>query len=218
MKTIKLMTMKTMLTLSVLTLLFGCGRSNSNKTEGNSSATMSDGKSHSVLILSSSPRNDSNSELLCDEFARGATEAGHAVERINLNDVPLHFLSVKDYSQPDTVSDVAPHIVDKMIKSDVIVMATPTWFYAMSGQMKTMIDRTFTRHQEIKGKQFYFIISSATPDTTLLQPIVQEFRGFLAALPDAVERGVIYGSGSFEKGSVRDKPAMRAAYMAGKGI
>ena len=44
-----------------------------------------------VLILSSSPRIGSNSELLADRFAQGASESGHLVEKITLRDQQIHF-------------------------------------------------------------------------------------------------------------------------------
>lgn len=171
-----------------------------------------------VLVLSSSPRNGGNSDLLCDEFIKGASEAGHHVEKINLNDKDINFLSVTDYKKADSIADDAPEIVEKMIASDVIVMATPTFFYAMSGQMKTMIDRTYMRHKEISDKDFYFIISAADTIREHLQPVVQEFRGFLHALDRPVERGVIYGTGAWEKASIKESPAMKEAYEMGKSI
>lgn len=48
-----------------------------------------------------------------------------------------------------------------MVAADVIVMATPVYFYTMNGQMKTLIDRTVPRYEEISGKDFYFIVAAA---------------------------------------------------------
>lgn len=52
-------------------------------------------------------------------------------------------------------------ILEKMIVADAIVMATPVYFYSMNGQMKTLIDRTCTRYNEISDKEFYFIMTAA---------------------------------------------------------
>jgi uncharacterized membrane protein YiaA len=49
-------------------------------------------------------------------------------------------------------------VLEKMIAADVIVMATPVFFYTMCGQMKTLIDRTCSRYTEIRNKEFYFIV------------------------------------------------------------
>lgn len=174
----------------------------------------------SVLILSSSPRKGGNSNLLCDSFMKGAKEAGHQVEKINLNDMEINFLSNTEYTDMSgsAYDDDVPMIVEKMIQADVIVMATPTFFYAMSGQMKTMIDRTYERHKEMMNKEFYFIVAGADNNPDNLKPVVQEFHGFLKSLANPIERGVIYGAGAWDKGSVEKTPAMKEAFEMGKGV
>ena len=52
-------------------------------------------------------------------------------------------------------------ILDKMMAADVFVLATPVYFYSMSAQMKTMIDRTYAKYTEIRDKEMYFIITAA---------------------------------------------------------
>ena len=49
-----------------------------------------------VLIISSSPSKGGNSDLLCDEFLRGAKEAGHEAEKVFLGDLDIRFLKIKD--------------------------------------------------------------------------------------------------------------------------
>ena len=46
--------------------------------------------SKKVLILSGSPRKNGNSDILCDEFAKGATEAGHNVEKVHVSEKNIH--------------------------------------------------------------------------------------------------------------------------------
>ena len=121
--------------------------------------------SKKVLILSSSPRRNGNSDLLCNEFMRGAAEAGHQVEKIFLKDKHINYCTgcsvCSMYGKPCPQKDDAAEVVEKMIAADVIVMATPVYFYTMSAQMKTLIDRCCARYLEIKDKEFYFIIAAA---------------------------------------------------------
>lgn len=103
--------------------------------------------SKKVLILSSSPRRGGNSDTLCDEFLRGAQEAGHEVEKIFLKDKTIHYCTgcgVCNEGKPCPQKDDAPEIVRKMVAADVIVLATPVYFYTMSAQMKTA-DRPLLR-------------------------------------------------------------------------
>ena len=98
-----------------------------------------------ILIISASPRKCGNSDMLCDEFLRGAKESGNNVEKIFLRDTRVNYClgcgvcnSTHKCIQHDDMAD----ILDKMVKADVIVLATPVYFYTMNAQLKTLIDRT----------------------------------------------------------------------------
>ena len=79
----------------------------------------------------------------------------------------------------------------KMIAADVIVMATPVYFYTMSAQMKTLIDRCCARYLEIKNKEFYFIIAAAEESVPMMERTIDGFRGFLDCLEEPKECGTI---------------------------
>ena len=170
-----------------------------------------------VLIISSSPSKGGNSDLLCDEFMKGAQAAGHKVEKVFLNDLDIRFIQVKDdYSiRKLDINDDVPAIAKKMIKSDVIVLATPIYFDNMCGQMKTLIDRMFEWEHEIKNKNFYFIMTAggSNTDCTLMG-----FRNFIRYLSGSKEKGVIYGTSTYQKGSVKGKAVMKKAYEMGLSI
>jgi len=109
--------------------------------------------SKNVLILSASPRKGGNSDLLCDQFLLGAEETGNQVEKIFVNDRTIAYCTgcgaCFDRGNGCSQKDDMDEILDKMIAADVIVMATPVYFYTMNGQMKTLIDRTCSRYTEI---------------------------------------------------------------------
>lgn len=176
--------------------------------------------SKKVLILSSSPRRGGNSDRLADEFLRGAHEAGHDAEKIFLGDRRIGYCTgcsaCSLYGKPCPQKDDAEQIVARMIEADVIVMATPVYFYTMSAQMKTLIDRTCARYTEITNKEFYFIVTAADSDKRAMERTIDGFRGFLACLNGPVERGTIYGTGAWKVGEITGKPAMREAFEAGK--
>ena len=175
-----------------------------------------------VLILSSSPRRRGNSERLCDEFMRGAQEAGNEVERVFLGDKHINYCTgcsvCSMYGKPCPQKDDAAEVVQQMIDADVIVMATPVYFYTMSAQMKTLIDRTCARYLEIKNKEFYFIVAAAEHDKAMMERTIDGFRGFLDCLENPTERGVVYGVGAWKVGEIEGTPAMKEAYEMGKGV
>lgn len=109
-------------------------------------------------------------------------------------------------------------ILEKMIRADVLVMATPVYFYTMNAQMKTLIDRTYARYTAVSNKDFYFIMTAAVGNKELLERTLESFRGFTSCLRGAKERGVIYGTGAWNKGDIKMSPAMGQAYEMGKMV
>ena len=105
-----------------------------------------------------------------------------------------------------------------MIAADVIVMATPVYFYTMSAQMKTLIDRRCARYTEITNKNFYFIVTAAEPSTPAMERTIDGFRGSLDCLEGAREKGIIYGTGVWEVGEIEGKPVLKEAYEIGEKI
>jgi multimeric flavodoxin WrbA len=177
--------------------------------------------SKKVLILSSSPRRGGNSELLCDQFTTGAEESGYQAEKIVLKDKNISYCTGcgtcfknKKCSQTDDMAEV----LDKMISVDVIVMATPVYFYTMCGQMKTLIDRCCARYTEIRNKEFYFIVTAAVKSKPAMERTLEEFRGFTSCLSGSIEKGIIYGTGAWTMGDIKKSDAMAQAFEMGKKV
>jgi len=178
--------------------------------------------SKKVLVLSGSPRKGGNSDILCDQFMLGAEEAGHQVEKIFLGDKEINYCIACDTCREnggicDQDDDMA-EVLDKMISADVIVMATPVYFYTMDAQMKTLIDRTYSRYMEIKNKDFYFIATAAVRRRQALERTIEGFRGFTSVLSGVKEKGIIYGTGAWNIGDIKGSSAMTEAYDVGKAV
>lgn len=175
-----------------------------------------------VLIISSSPRKNGNSDILCDRFLQGAEEMGHNVEKVFLASKNIGFClgcGVCNSTHKCVQKDDMSEILDKMIAVDVIVLATPVYFYTMAGQMKTFIDRTVPRYTEIINKDFYFIMTAADNNKASLTRTMEAFRGFTEdCLSGIREAGIIYGVGAWNKGEIKNTPAYDEAYMMGKSI
>jgi multimeric flavodoxin WrbA len=178
--------------------------------------------SKKVLILSSSPRRGGNSDLLCDQFIKGAQESGHKTEKIFLKDKKINYCTgcstCMNEGKRCTQKDDMAEILEKMISADVIVMATPVYFYTMCGQMKTLIDRTCSRYSEIVNKEFYFIVTAADNNKKKMERTIEGFRAFTYCLTGPEEKGIIYGTGAWNIGEILGKPAMKEAYNSGKRI
>lgn len=174
-----------------------------------------------VLIISSSPRKSGNSDVLCDRFAKGASEAGYEVEKVTLQDkkiAPCKACYACMETHSCVIKDDMEIIFSKLVTADIIVLASPVYFYSVSAQMKAMIDRCLVGHKSIAGKKFYFIVTAADPQHEAAEGTLAAFRGFIRCLPDAQEKGVIYGMGTWDKGDVYRHPSYEQAYKMGKEI
>jgi multimeric flavodoxin WrbA len=175
-----------------------------------------------VLLLSASPRRGGNSDTLCDQFVLGAQQAGHRPEKIFLKDKKINYCVACGTCYDGKVrcpqKDDMPEILERLIEADVIVMATPVYFYTMNAQMKTLIDRTVSRYTEIKDKEFYFIVTAADANKPAMERTIEGFRGFLSCLAYVKEKGIIYGTGAWGMGEIAGKPAMKEAFEAGKAV
>lgn len=174
--------------------------------------------SKKVLILSASPRKGGNSDLLCDQFAKGAEEARHQVEKIRVQERTIASCMACYACRNSGVcvqKDDMAAILEKMVQADVLVLATPVYFYSMDGQLKTLIDRTLPRYTEIRNKEVYFIATAAAGKGAM-ERTMDALRGFTDCLPGAQVKGAIYGSGVYQKGEVLETMALQEAYRAGK--
>lgn len=177
--------------------------------------------SKKVLILSGSPRKNGNSDMLCDAFAKGAAEAGHTVEKIRVAEKNIGYCRAC-YACRGTgvcaVRDDMAEVLQKMIDADVLVLASPVYFYSIDAQLKALIDRTVARWLEVKNKEFYYIVTAADGEEAAAETTIACFRGYADCVEGAKEMGILYGMGVYEKGEIRDTPAMEKAYAMGKGV
>lgn len=175
-----------------------------------------------VLVLSGSPRLKGNSNILCDEFARGAEESGHSITRCNAAKLKiggcLGCNACKRNGgicvQKDDMADVR----EKMMTADVIVLSSPIYFYSIAAQLKAVIDRTYAFEKDLKGKIFYFMISCAAPDESYAQTMLAALRGYISCLPESREGGYVVGTGTIAPGDIKETEAMDKAYELGRSI
>lgn len=174
--------------------------------------------SKKVLILSGSPRKNGNSDILCDEFMKGALESGNDVEKIRVAEKKIGYC-LACYGCRDTgvcvIKDDMADVMQKIIDTDVLVLASPVYFYSIDAQLKALIDRTVARWTEVKNKEFYYIMTAADEELESMNTTLACFRGYAECVDGAKEMGVIYGTGVYEKGEINDTPAMRKAYEMG---
>lgn len=174
-----------------------------------------------VLILSGSPRKNGNSDLLCNEFMKGALEAGHEAEKIRVQEKKIGYCTAcyacKEHGIC-TIKDDMAELLQKMIDCDVMVLSSPVYFYSIDAQLKAVIDRSVARWTEVKNKEFYYIVTAADGEKEAAETTINCFRGYADCVDGAKEMGIIYGMGAYEKGEIIGTKAMIDAYEMGKQV
>ena len=109
-------------------------------------------------------------------------------------------------------------VLQKMIDADVLVLASPVYFYSIDAQLKAVIDRTLARWTEVRDKEFYYIVTCADEDPAAQEPTLACFRGYADCVEGAVEKGVIYGTSVYKPGEIRNSPVFAEAYEMGRSV
>lgn len=173
-----------------------------------------------ILILSTSLRKNSNSDMLAESFAKGAKEAGNQVEQISLRDKTIGFCKGCLACQKTgrcVIHDDADTITQKMLHADVLVFATPIYYYEMSGQMKTMLDRANPLFiADYAFRDIYFLTSATENEDYVDERAVNGLEGWIACFERARLAGKVFAGGVTEPGEIEGHPALQKAYQMGK--
>jgi hypothetical protein len=176
-----------------------------------------------VLVISTTPRKGGNSEILADEFTRGAADSGNTAEKIVLYDKQIGFCKgcfACQKTQKCVINDDASKIVEKMLFADVIVFATPVYFHDMCGQMKTLLDRSNPLYpSEYKFRDIYLIATAADKVKTCTDGTIKGMKGWVQCFKKATLRGIICGLSVLDAGEIKNHPdKMKQAYEIGKAV
>ena len=176
-----------------------------------------------VLIISTSLRGGSNSELLAKECAKGAEEAGNCVELLSLKGKKIQYcigcLSCIKTGKC-VQKDDAPEIMEKLRRADVLVFATPIYYYEMCGQMKTLLDRMNPLYSsDYAFREVYMIATAADGGDTTFEKAYNGLQGWVDCFPKAKLCGLVAGEEIGDpKDAVNHPDVMEKAYELGKEI
>lgn len=173
-----------------------------------------------VLIISTSLRSPSNSDALAEAFAGGARAAGHQVEKISLIGKELHFCRgclACLQTGVCVIGDDAREIAQKLAQCDVVVLATPIYYYEMAGQMKTLLDRMNPLYDsDYRFREVYLLAAAAEEEESAMDGAVQGLSGWIECFPKAALKGVVRATGVDKAGAIAGKPFLEQAYTLGQ--
>ena len=174
-----------------------------------------------ILIISGSPRKDSNTELLAEAFAKGAA-AQHHVEIVSVRDYKVNpclgcnacFKTNGICAQKDDMAI----IYEKMNQVDMLVIASPVYFYGISAQLKAVIDRF---HNPIRDtfhiKKVALLLVGAASLPELFDAILTEYNLCLKFF-NIEDAGKVLVRGVKDKGDIKNTNALNEAYQFGLSL
>ncbi len=175
-----------------------------------------------VLAICASLRSRSNSEILADSFLRGAEDAGCEVSKICLKGKKIAFcrgcFACHDLHRC-AIEDDVNSIVEEMRTSDVIVWATPIYFYGMAGEMKTLMDRGNALYSsDYRFRDIYLLTTAGEIRDKLDARTLVGLQGWIDCFKKAQLAGSVLADGIYDSGAITGHPALKKAYDMGKRI
>jgi len=176
-----------------------------------------------VLVITTSLRGRSNSDILAQRMVEGIKEAGNEVEVISLKGKEIRFCIgclACQKTQKCIQKDDAVWIAEKVKEADTLVFVTPIYYYEMSGQMKTLLDRLNPLYSsDYKFRKVYMLTTAAEDEETTPEKAVNGLQGWVDCFEKAELADTLFCGGINDpnEASVKSQE-LNEAYEFGKAI
>ena len=175
-----------------------------------------------VIVISTSLRHGSNSDMLADQFVEGAKSAGNDVEKISLVGKNIQFckgcLGCHKLGRC-VINDDVNAIMSKVINADVVCWATPIYYYEMSGQMQTLIDRMNAMYgREYTFRDVYLLTTAADDDEQTPKRAETGLTGWIDCYPESRLAGALFCGGVNDARAIEGNQKLQEAFELGKNV
>ena len=175
-----------------------------------------------VIVISTSLRHGSNSDMLADQFISGAKTAGNDVETISLVGKNIQFckgcLACQQLGRC-VINDDVNDIMAKVLTADVVCWATPIYYYEMSGLMKTLIDRMNAMYElDYQFRDVYLLTTAADDEEQTPRRAEAGLTGWTDCFPKSHLKGTVFCGGVNKAREIEGNPKLQEAYDLGKSV
>ncbi len=175
-----------------------------------------------IIVLQGSPNRRGSTYLLADSFRQGAESAGHAVEIIDVAHENIHPCTGCvhcGYEGPCVQKDGVGSIRQKILTADMLVFATPLYYYGMSAQLKTLVDRFCAFNASLTRKRMKSALLAAAwnSDGWTFEALAAHYRALVRYLAFK-DMGMILGGGCGTPSMTAASRYVRQAYELGKNL
>ena len=175
-----------------------------------------------VIVISTSLRHGSNSAMLADQFVAGAKAAGNEVEKISLVGKNIQFckgcFGCAKLGRC-VINDDVNDIMAKVLQADVVCWATPIYYYEMSGQMKTLIDRMNAMYSlDYQFRDVYLLTTAAEDEAETPKRAEIGLTGWIDCYPKSRLAGHLFCGGVNEVHEIEGNLKLQEAFELGKQV
>lgn len=179
-----------------------------------------------IVILNGSPRQHGNTAELIHSFTKGAEEAGHTVTHFYLRGMDVHpclgcLQGTKHTDKPCVQRDDMDKIYPAYEEADVVVLASPMYYWSITGLLKVAFDRLFAvteaRNYETPAKNCILLMAAEGDTEQNAKPVLDYYHTLLQEL-SWHNAGSIIAGGNMQVGDIKGKPALQEAFVLGKGL
>ena len=176
-----------------------------------------------VLVITTSLRAKSNSDILAGRLVAGAKDAGHTVEQISLKGKKIGFCIgclACQKTQECVLKDDAVEIAEKAKDADTLVFVTPIYYYEMSGQMKTLLDRLNPLFpSDYRFRKVYMLSVAAEDENAVPEKAISGLQGWVDCFGKAELAGSLFCGGiSDPNEATGNDSALDRAYQFGRTL
>lgn len=183
--------------------------------------------SKNIVILNGSPRKGGNTAALCEAFAEGAKSSGHTVTRFDLQRMNIHgclgcMKGGKDPASPCVQKDDMDKIYPLYKEADMIVLASPMYYWSISSQLKAAFDRLFAvaemdANYQNPRKDCIMLMAAEGDTESNWKPVLDYYHALLGHL-GWKDCGNVLAGGVMNIGDITGKPSLEQARALGASI
>lgn len=175
-----------------------------------------------IVVLEGSPNKNGSSNLLAKEFIRGAEESGHSVQIIDAAHANVHPCTGCihcGYEGPCVQKDDVDGIRQKILEADMMVFVTPLYYYGMSAQLKTLIDRFCAFNNSIQRKQIKSALLTVAwnSDNWTFDALEAHYKTLVRYL-NLKDMGMVLGTGCGTPAMTQQSRFPKLAYELGRRL
>lgn len=175
-----------------------------------------------IIVLMGSPNKNGSTAILVDSFVQGANEAGHNCEVIDICRANIHPCTgcVRcGYEGPCVQKDDVDAIRSKLLSADMVVFATPLYYYGMTAQLKTVVDRFCAYNSSLNSRHLKSALLTVAwnADDWTFDALTAHYKTLVRYINFA-DQGMVLGYGCGTPAMTRRSRYLKEAYQLGKHL